>query len=259
MTDSQKQPKPNNPPVVEQKKRGRKKNSNFLTFEQAKQFVRDECIASKTQFDNWWNANKSKTIPRFPHRVYQKEWKGWNDFLGTNNEFAVTKKLYRPYHEAVLWVHELKLEKVEQWLDFCKNAPNFPEDIPRRPDIVYKKDWHSWNHWLGNKPIEKIEARKEAQKIAVFYIIKEADYIGDNVLTFGVEHLGVNRLKQRWEKNQNFSVVRLYWYDPSKGNEIQNIINNFSSEYYGNSSVRIVPNIFDITWHLERYLEVVPL
>lgn len=238
------------------KKSGRKKNSNFIPYNEAREFVQTECISSRTQFEAWWQTNKPKVIPRFPYRVYQKEWTTWNDFLGLNNKFGKEKKNYRAYDEAVLWVHKLGVETMEKWFEYCRaEDSNLPTDIPARPDIVYKKHWRSWGHWLGNKPVEKIEAAQQAQRVALFYIVKERGTVG-NVYTYGMEPNGVSALKQRWEREQ-FQVVKLFWYDPTKGSEVQKIINGLTSPYLESSTSRLTPNVFDVIWHLQKVLDTV--
>ena len=65
------------------KKGGKPKSTKYLPWVECRQLMRDECLASKTQFDKWYLRNQPKVIPRFPYRVYTKEWAGWNDFLNT--------------------------------------------------------------------------------------------------------------------------------------------------------------------------------
>ena len=57
----------------EKKKRGRPKNENYLPWDEARAFIRDELLPSRGKFFEWWDRNKPKAIPRFPYRVY-KEW-----------------------------------------------------------------------------------------------------------------------------------------------------------------------------------------
>ncbi len=212
-------------------------------------------IPSRGKYIEWWDRNKPKALPRFPYRVY-KEWTTWNDFLGTNNKFQETGKKWRPLDEAIVWAHKKKFATSKQWMDWCRdNKEDLPKDIPARPDLVYDR-WRSWNHWLGNKPVEKVEAQQEAVKRKVFYVIREADAPAGNVFTFGTEDGGVSALKDRWER-EKFTVMKLFWFDPMQSGKIKEIIDALSTPYYGEERKRIVSNIHEVLWYLEMNLEVV--
>lgn len=240
------------------KKRGRPRNENFLPWEEARAAVREEMIPSRGKFEEWWDRHKPKSIPRFPYRVYtgENEWVSWNDFLGTNNKFNEKMGIkWRPMMDAVRWAMALKLKSQAEWLEFCRGEGNLPEDIPIRPDLVYKQ-WRSWTHWLGNRPVDAVQTHQELAKHSqVFYIIHEHDVPG-NVMTFGVEPGGVTAMKQRWEENP-YDVTRLFWYDPTKAETVKNIVNSLSTPYLGNERQRIVPNVWEIVWHMQMNLEMI--
>jgi hypothetical protein len=237
------------------KTRGRPKNQNYSSWEDAREAVRAEMIPSRGKYFEWWDRNKPKSIPRFPYRVYVEEWTTWNDFLGTNNKFNEKMNVkWRPYDEAVLWVHAQKIESFQAWMDFCRGGEKLPPDIPARPELAYKK-WISWNHWLGNKPVEAVQAKQQAQRVAVFYVIHEQGVPG-NVITYGVEQMGITILKERWN-NERFDVVRLFWYEADKQETIDKIISHFSTPYLGHERQRITPNVWDIVYHVQSVLDIV--
>lgn len=239
-------------PIAKPSKRGRKPNKNYLPYEEARRLAQDEMIPSRGKYLEWWEANKPKALPRFPYRVY-KEWTSWNDFLGTNNEFMKVAKRWRSIDEAIVWVHAQKFETHKQWMDFCREQRDkLPDDIPPRPDLVYEK-WRSWNHWLGNKPKQAVEARQEAQKIKIFYIVRYPSVPG-NVYVFGIEEGGLSALKERWER-EKFGIIKMYWYDQSKAVVIKNIIDTLSTSYQGDEHQRVVPNIFEIIWYVDMHLD----
>lgn len=243
------------PPEEKAPKRGggRKKNENYLPYAEAREIVQAELLHSRGAFDEWFKRENPKTIPRFPYRVYTKEWTTWNDFLGTNNEFRAGPKAWRQFDEAVLYVHTLQLKTQKDWLDFCKaHADQVPDDIPRRPDVVYDK-WTSWNHWLGNKPAEAIIAKQESSKVAgIYYIIHEKDVPG-NVITYGVEPLGIAALKERWE-NAPFDVVQLFSFEPDRANDVKAVVDALSTPYLGDDAQRITPNVWQIVEVLQTML-----
>lgn len=236
------------------KPKGRPKNENYLPWPEARKFMRDELIPSRAKYHEWWDRNKPKAVPRFPYRVY-KEWVSWNDFLGTDNKFhdRVTIK-WRPLEEATLWVHSLKLTSYNEWMEYCRTY-DIPPDIPKRPELSYDT-WKSWSHWLGNKPVEALEAKQEAaQKIQIFYIIHEQG-VPENVLTYGVEPNGIAVLKQRWER-EHFTVIKLFWYDPLRQAVIKQLMETQTTSYLGLTHQRIMPNVWEIIWQLQQQLETI--
>jgi hypothetical protein len=236
------------------KKRGRPKNENYLGWEEARAFMRGEMIPSRGKFFEWWDRNKPKAIPRFPYRVYQEEWTSWNDFLGTNNKF--NEKIgtkWRPFLEATSWAIKLGLKSQVEWMEYCKQENLLPADIPARPDLVYD-DWRGWTHWLGNRPVEAIQARQEiAKKIQVYYIVQYPDVPG-NILTFGVDPAGLTSFKARWE-HEKFIIVRMFWYEPEKADKIRRIVEALSSPYLGDERQRLVPNVWEIAYYLQMEMD----
>lgn len=234
------------------KKRGRPKNENYLSFEEAREFIRSEMLPSRGKFFEWWDRNKPKAVPRFPYRVYEKEWTTWNDFLGTNNKF--NEKIgtkWRSLTEATVFVHTLKIKTQTEWLEFCRTSEQLPADIPARPDLVYD-NWRSWGHWLGNKPVEAMQEKREQQKIQVYYITHDQG-TPLNVLNFGIETT-VGAMKERWERDK-CDIVRMFWWDPAKANVVKQIIDSLSSPYLGYERQRIVPNVWEIIYLLQMHLD----
>ncbi len=228
-----------------------------MSFEDAKEFIQDQQVQSRQQFLDWHDENKPKALSKYPQRVYTDEWNGWNDFLGTNNEFNKTRRNWRTLEEAILWVHKLNLSGgKDAWLKWVKeNTSDLPEDIPKRPDITYKKDWMSWKHWIGDAVAEKVEAQQKAQSAAIYYIIKQQEY-GEvaNVYSFGIESGGVAALKDRWSV-EKFQVIRMYHFDQSVGKQVNEIVENLSTPHFGSAQVRAVPNIHDLCWELTNVLD----
>lgn len=231
----------------------RKKNKNYLDFDDAREYMRSEMIPSRTKFYEWYELNKPKTIPRFPYRVY-KEWVSWNDFLGNENEFSVkVAKNYRDYEKAVLWAQTLALKTQPEWLVFARSG-ELPADIPARPDLVYKQ-WRGWSHWLGKTTSDIIQAKQQeaARNPAVFYIVKEQN-VPDNVFTFGVDPVGIPSLSDWWKAEQ-FQIIRLYHYEPRYMEYAKATIENLSSYYLATDTMIVAPNVWEIIWHLDTTLE----
>lgn len=239
--------------VVVPKKKGRPKNENYLSYEEARDFMRNEMVPSRNKFDEWWDRNKPKAIPRFPYRVYTNSWISWNDFLGNNNSFAEKRGIkYRPLDEATQWVHTLKLKSYREWMEYCRNEfNNKPQDIPSRPELVYDK-WKSWNHWLGNKPVPALEVHQAAQSTQVYYIIRTKD-VPQNVITYGVDPHGLSSIKSKWERDK-FDILALFWNDPLRAPIIKQVVEAYSTPYLGQSNVRITFNVYEIITVLQSQL-----
>nr|AIF19118.1 hypothetical protein [uncultured marine thaumarchaeote KM3_85_E11] len=157
----------------------------YCSFNEARKYARTLGLKRRDE----WNAHNilrtkrqnSKTrndVPRDPRSVYKKEWKGWGNFLGTENIAPISKK-YRSFKEARKFVHELKLESRQEWQKYYMKG-KIPKDIPKHPEDTYKnKGWKGMGDWLGTgyianrdrkylPPIEaKIEARKIAKKLGI--------------------------------------------------------------------------------------------
>lgn len=238
-----------------QLRRGRRKNPHFLTFTEAREFVRSEMIPSRSKFEEWWDRNKPKSIPRFPYRVYREEWKSWNDFLGTDNKFneKVGTK-WRSIQDALVFVHPQRFKTSSEWLEWCRIPGNLPSDIPARPDLVYDT-WRSWNHWLGITTTDVLQAKKEQQRNQVFYVVREVGAPA-NVVTVGVDPSGLSSLKEKWLR-ERFEILRVFWFDPELGDQITAAISSCSSAYQSNDRIRLVPNVWELIWQLSLLMEAI--
>jgi hypothetical protein len=58
------------------------------------------------------------------------------------------KKQFRSFTSARTYVHTLKITNVRLWRKYC-DSQNKPENIPKSPNYVYKKEWKNWMDWLG--------------------------------------------------------------------------------------------------------------
>jgi len=94
-----------------------------------------------------------KDIPSNPNRTYKDDgWIDWGDWLGTG-AVAAQLRQYLPFKKARAFVHGLGLHSEAGWRKYIKDEfpkkPKRPEDIPKTPAVVYKKDWVSWPDWVG--------------------------------------------------------------------------------------------------------------
>jgi len=121
----------------------------FLFFEEAREYVQKLNIGkNKADWDDYWKKNKIPDfIPIQPNMRYKRNYKNgrflWKDFLGATNI---------SFKEAKEFVEKLNLKSEEEWKDYCQgklsNLPKIPENIPRDPNLRYRKDWINWEDWL---------------------------------------------------------------------------------------------------------------
>ena len=75
------------------------------------------------------------------------------DWLGTGT-IAPRDIVFRPFEEARVFVHTLKLKNSKEWKRFCKGQmPEkgmLPTDIPKAPQHTYKAEgWKGYGDWLA--------------------------------------------------------------------------------------------------------------
>lgn len=191
-------------------KRGRGRPRVNLPYEAAREIVRAEMLKSSVEYRKWWMANIPSIIPKNPNRAYAKTWKGWGDFLGTNNPFPCVRKSFRPYKQARAYAHKLGYTSKMQWFAHCK-SPEFPIDIPKRPDIYYQKtrDWLTWKDFMGVTVASRTAALGETDNI--IYVIKYPQ-LPSNVYTLGITDEGKAGLIQRRDQH-GFEIIAGYYHD----------------------------------------------
>ena len=140
------------------------RNREYRPFEEARQFVHALELKSSTEWSQYCKGKldgrepKPEDIPMNPHRNYKAQgWQGWGDWLGTGT-MATQNREYRSFEEARQLVHRLDLRSQKEWKEYCKGklegrVPR-PEDIPAKPDHVYKdQGWQGMGDWLGTGTI----------------------------------------------------------------------------------------------------------
>ena len=119
------------------------------SFEEVRKFAHSLNLKSGREWkENYCKSgNKPIEIPSRPDVIYKKEWKGWADFIGTNN--TSPQKSFLPFENAREIVHSLNLKSRDEWETYRKSKNRF-KGIPTNPNIVYKnKGWISFGDWLG--------------------------------------------------------------------------------------------------------------
>jgi superfamily II DNA or RNA helicase len=107
----------------------------FLDYETAKKKLKKFKFNSQNEFRRAAFNNKiPKGVPKAPHIVYSKKFKGYDDFL--SNPYA--KRIsYRSYQLTKKFAQSLRLKQASEWKKLILDK-KLPVDIPRAPQNVYK-------------------------------------------------------------------------------------------------------------------------
>ena len=116
------------------------KGSDFLVFEEAREFIRGKGFKNQEEYKAWSKTDQPHNIPATPDEVYKDQgWVSWPDFLGTD---------FLPFEEAREFIHEKEFKNQGEYQAWSRT--DRPHNIPSNPDQVYKKKgWVSWPDFLG--------------------------------------------------------------------------------------------------------------
>ena len=144
------------------------------------------------------------------NRTYEKEWKGWGDYLSTNT-VATNFRKYLSYSDAK---KELKKLNIKTWKEFKKlhNEGKIRNDIPRAPNMVYRKHWKNAGDFFGtgllpNQDIEFLsfeDAKKNLKKLKLktvtdYHLAKKNKKVGQNI-----PHDASKFYRKKWKGWPNF-------------------------------------------------------
>ena len=124
--------------------------SGWMSFHQAKEFIKTQGITSSTEFNKWRESGKKPyNFPSNPRTTYSQNWEGWEDFLGTTNTPRTrTKKEWMPFHEAKAFIQNQGIISVTKFQEWSKSKLR-PHNFPSKPHVIYKEEWNGWNDFLG--------------------------------------------------------------------------------------------------------------
>ena len=141
--------------------------SRWKSFEDAKAFTQSLKLKNPREWNTFSKSDKRpNNIPAGPFQVYKKEWKGWNDFLGTGNISSKQKFESRlSFVDAKKYVQSRGFKSGKEFRDWAKTKER-PISIPSHPNNTYKEQWIDWYDFLGlikKRPFK--EAREFAQSL----------------------------------------------------------------------------------------------
>ncbi len=132
--------------------------AQYRPFDEARDFARGLMFSSRSQWEQYCRGLLPEKgalpvdIPANPNVVYAKKgWRGVGDWLGTG-VVATSKRRYRPFQEARVFVCGLRLKDESDWRRFCKgelpDKGKLPSDIPADPRRTYKAEWIGMWDWI---------------------------------------------------------------------------------------------------------------
>ena len=128
------------------------KPGGWRSYDAARQWVIQSGISN---YKNWRLAVKEgqipKDIPRKPDTVYKSEWISFAHWFGGD----VQKGQRRPwlsFESARDWVRTKAIKSESGWRKFVKQK-DFPNNIPKSPNVTYHNKWIGWGDWLGTQSI----------------------------------------------------------------------------------------------------------
>ena len=120
----------------------------YRSFQESRNFVRNLGLKSRKEWSEYCKSGKKPDdIPASPEKVYKKDFKGVGDWLGTGR-ISLKDIVYLSFKEAREFVQKLNLKNVEDWKEYCKFGEK-PNNIPQKPERIYKKDFKGMGDWLG--------------------------------------------------------------------------------------------------------------
>lgn len=185
-----------------------KKDNYYLTFEEAKNFVKKLKLKTELDWTKYCNneledfLKKPSYIPEHPELIYKKEWISWNNWLDVDNQMNILTIIpeikkrnsshnieFLSFEEARVFVRKLGIQTVKDWQKYCinelKGYEKKPDNIPRSPEQVYRRlGWINYKDWLHEKQMDFEEAKifvkqlnLKTQKEWLMYCQKKFDHL----------------------------------------------------------------------------------
>jgi superfamily II DNA or RNA helicase len=120
---------------------------------------------------------KSSDLPDEPNEVYKKDWRGWDNWLGTGLKGTGAK--YLKFDLARQIARSLLLESEQEWLELAKIG--LPALVPKHPSTIYFREWEGWDNWLlwdnNGEYLEFNDAKEVARSLNINNKAGWADYV----------------------------------------------------------------------------------
>jgi len=115
----------------------------IVSYKEAQRLARKHNIQTQRQF-NAWKERASLKVPSTPNRMYDKAWKSWPEFFGTDTTPRL--KTIVSYKEAQRLVKKHGMKSTKQFRAWKKRASL---RIPSHPDSKYARQWRGWGSFFS--------------------------------------------------------------------------------------------------------------
>ncbi|TSC85138.1 MAG: Phage integrase family protein [Parcubacteria group bacterium Gr01-1014_17] len=134
--------------------RGRQKP--YATYQEASGAARKLSLKTNTEYKQRYKEDPR--LPAHPNEEYQKEWEGWNAFLGTRSKMGY----YPTWQEAAKASQKFKFEHGNDYKRRCKSCD---QRLPSAPWYVYR-DFPGWYKFFGVEKPRRYNTYTQASKAA---------------------------------------------------------------------------------------------
>ncbi len=219
----------------------------YMSYEDAKRFATNMQFRNVVEWHDWHVSAKPENIPRDP-AVFYKEWESWGVFLGTGNvSSSVQHKNYRPYLEALKYVHTLNLSSEMEYREWHKT--HNITDLPVLPQATYK-DWEGWPKFLGKDITSKVEGHTVDVSVLV---ITQHQGFPSNVYEIRIDRGGKSSVLSKQKENQ-FRIIKIYKNEADKQVQIQRLISSCGSPWWEGNNMFLIQNIHQLLFDLDNLL-----
>lgn len=205
----------------------------WISYEAAKiDIAKRSCgrIKNKHGFHKWHEWLRPCGIPKTPEMVYKDEWTDWNDFLGLDNVYdGYDKKIGRKFVsflEAVRHIQTLGYNNILQYKREVRNG-NIDLEVPLNPEVVYKKEWLGWPHYLGKSIHSRLVTKEKMEKLLMICTnnLHPAGYV-ELVICEG----GRSDMEKLLEGRPELRVLKVYIHEMERMEYVRNIMNIYGVE-----------------------------
>ncbi len=131
----------------------------IYSFQEARRIARGHGFESEEEFLEY-ECPGAYGLPKNVREIYMatSEWKGWDDFLGIPLRYDEAKDLLRfqgNSYQSSSSSSSPPIKSKEEYdaLVEDRKRKGMEDDplsrLPCKPDLYYKKEWISWDEWLG--------------------------------------------------------------------------------------------------------------
>ena len=231
------------------------KKKNFLSYEEAQNYLVNFYFKSQKEYQNWHKLNNPNNLPTNPNVVYKDNgWVSWGIFLSNKNIGTQNKsKFFLSYDDAKLFLKDLNIITRKEYIEWYNL--NNPNNLPLSPHEIYKNNgWISYNDFLNcnisirekvrntnlknlgcESPFQNEEVRKKSRitnfkKYGVEYCSQNKDIMNKVIKTM------INKYGEIWFKhiprhNPN-SLAFIEQISEKIGVKIQHALNGGEKKFY---------------------------